>query len=428
MRFRTSLLLALVFLTTSLAFTQNTTFGPVAKVTPTGGFGYEPSFVADHFGNIFATAHKENWQLVLAPDLNSPTYTRSMSWAWNSTDGGKTWPDISGLTALSLEQHQFGDEGDMALDDANHLYYVDTNVVDDTFTRWSVQGLGRVTLDITRPVIPTMQAVDDRPWITAYGDGHVFYFGNQGDKVTYPLGQGTGDGFGPGRYTVYRSLDGGATFDPFGYTLKDSGWCRPASDHRVGLVYAVCGNDGGSDDVFSPINPKGTLYSYVSRDDGHTFHRAVVGSYQALDSSTSWPSVMVAPDGTVWAIFVDAHQLECSTDITGATTCDPDSNRIMLYQSTDQGNSWKGKDITPRPGRYRYAWLALSPDGSPWQKPQLVSLDQNNPVAAAGTEPPGDYMGSYFLPDSTLGVIWTRRELSVPGASVERSIYFARSQ
>jgi hypothetical protein len=142
--------------------------------------------------------------------------------------------------------------------------------------------------------------------------------------------------------------------------------------------------------------------------------------------------------------------MECTTDITG-TTCDPDSNRIMLYQSTDQGHTWKSKDITPRAGRYRYAWLALSPDGSklgvgvyytpdsttfpwrvygailnPWQKPQLVSLDDNNPVAPAGSEPPGDYMGSYFMPSGSLGVIWTRRELSV-GVTLERSIYFARS-
>jgi hypothetical protein len=42
--------------------------------------------------------------------------------------------------------------------------------------------------------------------------------------------------------------------------------------------------------------------------------------------------------------------------------------------------------------------------------------------SAPGTEPSGDYMGSYFLPDGMLGVIWTRRELPVPGASIERSI------
>jgi hypothetical protein len=447
--------LFIALLLTASALAQKTTFGPAVKVTPTGGFGYEPSFVADNYGNIFATAHKENWQLVLAPDVNSPTASRSMSWTWNSTDGGQSFPDIQGLTPLSIEQHEFGDEGDMTLDDAGHLYFVDTNVADDTFVRWKINGLGNVTLEATRPLVPAAQFVDDRPWIIAHGDGHVFYFGNEGDKVTYPLGT-SGSGCGPGRYTVYPSLDGGNTFNSLGCTLPDSGWCRPASDHRAGMhiVYAICGNDGGSDDVSSPTNPNGTLYSYVSKDDGATWHRYVIGSYQALDSSFSWPTPYVAADGTVWALYVDAHQLECSTDITGATTCDPDSNRMMLYQSIDQGQTWKGKDITPMPGRYRYAWLAVSRDGSklgvgtyytpnsttndwrvygavfnPWQKPQLVSLDQNNPVAPAGAEPPGDYMGSYFLPDGTLGVIWTRRELAVPDvATVERSIYFARSR
>jgi len=448
------LLLLTFILTTFLALAsgQNSTpFGAPVKVTPTGGFGYEPSFVVDRFNNLFATAHKENWQLVLAPDVNSPTYTRSMSWAWLSVNRGQNWGNIPGLTALSIEQHEFGDEGDMALDDADHLYYVDTNVADDTFTRWKSNGLGNITLETTRPLVPAAQFVDDRPWITAHGDGHVFYFGNEGDKVTYPLGT-QGIGCGPGRYTVYPSTDGGNTFNPLGCTLPDSGWCRPASDHRAGmhLVYAVCGNDGGSDDVFSPINPKGTLYSYVSTDDSKSWKRYVVGSYKALDSTFSWPSVVVAPDGTLWAVYVDAHQLECSTDETGATTCNPDSNRIMLYQSADQGKTWKGKDITWRPGRYRYAWLSVNGDGSklgigvyyrpdnsqpwrvygaifkPWQRLQLTSLDEQNPVAPATAEAPGDYMGSYFLTDGTLGVIWTRRVLSL-GTTLERDIYFARS-
>ena len=108
--------LVIVTLLAPRSFAQgNVTFGPPVKVTPPDGFGYEPSFVVDRFGNIFATAHKENWQLLLAPDANSPTFTRSMSWAWLSVDGGNTWGDIPGLTPLSIEQHQFGDEGDMAL-------------------------------------------------------------------------------------------------------------------------------------------------------------------------------------------------------------------------------------------------------------------------------------------------------------------------
>src|SRR5437762_1292501 len=107
-----------------------TRFGAPVRVTPPMGFGYEPTVLVDAFGNIWSTAHKENWQLAVAPDTNSPTQSRSMSWAWVSVDGGQSFVDPPGLTPLSVEQHEFGDEGDMALDDAGHLYYVDTIVVD----------------------------------------------------------------------------------------------------------------------------------------------------------------------------------------------------------------------------------------------------------------------------------------------------------
>ena len=437
------------------------TFNAPVQVTPDPGKGYEPSMVVDRFGNIFATAHKENWQLVLGPDPNSPTQTRSMSWAWTSVNGGKTFGNIPGLTTLSLEQHEFGDEGDMALDDADHLYYVDTNVADDTITRWNVTGPGTsyMTIDYTRPLIPSMQLVDDRPWVTAHGDGHVFYIGNEGDKVTYPFGQGQGSGFGPGRYTVYSSYDGGLNFDSRGYTLRDSGWCRPEADHRPGSKYVlvVCGNDGGSNDVYTPNNPKGSLYAYVSSDDGHTFERYNVGSYQSFDNTFSWPTVAIGPDGTFWALYVDAGQLDpttCGTDPFGVTSCDPTSNRLVLYRSTDNGKTWKSQNITPLLGRYRYGWIALSKDGkrigigvyykpsdatTPWrvygaiwtpgQKPVLVSLDQQNPVASATSEPPGDYMNSYFNPDGTLNVIWTRTDPPVGGlVNLSRTILFAKSK
>lgn len=421
-----------------------TSFGTPVKLTPTGGGGYEPATVAG-FGDIFVTAHKENAEDALAPDSGSQSGTRSSSWAWASFDGGKTFSDIPGLP-LNLENRQVGDEGDFAFDDAGHLYFVDTNIADNNLTRWTVRpgGASGVSLDFTRPVIPTAQAVDDRPWITAHGNGYVFYFGNEGDKVTYPLGQGA-PGSGPGRYTVYRSTNGGLTFDPTGYTLPDSGWCRPAADHTPGspYVYAVCTNDGGSNDLTDncPCDP-GTIWAYVSADNGQTFSRYKVGNYEALDSTGSWPIVQVAPDGSLYALYIDSTKLDANNN--------PIGNKVLLFHSEDHGKTWSQQNITPMPGRYHYSWLSVSPDGKylgvglyyrpdntqPWfvygsvfkpgQKPALTRIDPI-PVAPPDREASGDLMGCSFNSDDSLNVVYTRDVITVPHATLFRDIYFARS-
>jgi hypothetical protein len=93
----TTLALAFCLPAASGAAARGVQFGSPVKVTPDLGYGYEPAVYVDHYGNVFATAHKENWQLVLGADINSPTYTRSMSWAWVSSDRGQTFKDLPGL-------------------------------------------------------------------------------------------------------------------------------------------------------------------------------------------------------------------------------------------------------------------------------------------------------------------------------------------
>lgn len=396
------------------------------RVTPENGHGYEPTLLVDKYGNAFATAHKENIQLAISPDPNSPDGLRSMSWMWWSVDKGQTWGNAPGLTLLSLQDQQPGDEGDLTLDDAGHIYFVDTYLADITITRWTTNGLGQVFFDFTRPVLPSPEA-DDRPWITAHGDGHVFYFSNDVTKAV--------DG---GRYRVHPSYDGGVTWDVQGKILPDSGWCRPAADHRPGsqLVYAVCTNDSG------------LLYSYVSTDDGQSWTRYTIGTYNDADGTQSYPSVQVAPDGTVWATYLDSDDI-------GAGGI-PNTNRLYLFCSKDQGKTWTRQEITPVRGRYEYAWLAVSPDGRKlglgvyfrpnntfdWRvaggvwnaggkldAKNFVSLDPEHPVSPADhTGAPADYLGSYFFPDGKLGVVWTRYVLWTDAATLTRDIYFIRQR
>jgi hypothetical protein len=201
-------------------------------------------------------------------------------------------------------------------------------------------------------------------------------------------------------------------------------------------VYAFCTDDAGK------------LYSYVSTDDGKSFQRYEVGTYNDADGTQSYPLVDVAPDGTIWALYVDSDNL----DADGI----PITNRIYLFKSTDQGKTYAKQEITPVRGRYQYAWLAISPDGKKlglgiyyrpnadfaWEMAAVtwnaggkldprtfLSVDKDHPVAPKErAEPPGDYTGSYFFPDGKFAVVWTRTVLWTDAATLTRDIYFARQR
>jgi hypothetical protein len=436
-------------------------FGAPVQITPAGGGGYEPGIYADRFGNLYSTAHKENWQLALGPDSRSQTQTRSMSWTWWSSDGGKTWKNLP-MGPAEMRNHEFGDEGDMAFDDRDNLYFVDTTVADITLTSWHI-GQNGPEFTYNTPVVGTGNPVDDRPWVTAHLNQHVFYFANEGDKRSYPAGStSAGPGSGPGRYTVYRSTDGGQSFDRTGVTLDDSGWCRPAAAHNSKFVYAICTNDGGADDAVhnagEPGYEKGTIWSYVSPDDGLTWYRHRVTGYNAKDSWFTYPNLEVARDGSLWAFYLDGQTPKCEDN-----QCTPTSARMVVMHSTDNGKHWTTYDATPAGAQakwqYRYAWMAVSKDsktlglavfGRPYdatvgadkqaawrvygsvfragQRPALVSLDQKHPVSPAGfSSPPGDFLMSSFDTHGKFHAAWTRvvTTADTPAASayVYRDIY-----
>jgi hypothetical protein len=349
----------------------------------------------------------------------------------------------------------FGDEGDVAHDDAGHIYFVDTKVVDNSFTRWKAIGNGaaKITEEFTTPAMGTVQPVDDRPWIIAHGDGVVQYLGNEGDKVSG----------GGGRYLSYVSHDGGQTFPNVGTVLPDSGWCRPAADHRKDskLLYVVCTNDSGADDVVTNEGQtgftKGTLWSYVSEDDGATFTRYRVDGYNGNDNTGNtrniqWPMVAVDGKGVVYALYIDNDttgqcQLCGQPVATGVTIT---GNHLLLYRSTNHGQTWQKREITPKPGLYHYSSMDVTPEGkigvsfysamdskSPWyvyggvaasfDSPfGFTSLAPKQPVLGAGIESSAlaDLFQCAFGPDRQLNVVWEANGIDPNGLKTD--IYFAR--
>jgi hypothetical protein len=451
------------------------TFGtPVRLPTFKSCGGYEPGISLDRFGNIFVTAHKQNHCDAVADDPSAPIGVRAQSWMWTSTDG-VNWNDMPGLDNLLADPATLdvGDEGDIALDDANHFFFVDTKVVDDSFTRWTVTGAGTSNMvqDIHRPVIPSLMPIDDRPWVTAHGATTVLYAGNEGDKDSYDVGSTANGCTGPvtppavgqqaagGRYTVFMSHDAGNTFNPVGCTLPDSGWCRPAADHTPGslYLYMVCTNDAGADDnVNSQGDPGftvGTLWAYVSADDGNSWTRHKVDNYNSnlpgggSSGDITWPAVKVAANGYVYALFANPITDASRTKI-GTT--------LNLYRSVDHGTTWQRQNVTPaNAGLIRYSWMDVSGDGHTVGVGYFTHATINgNWHVYAGTEnvfggtvhyslvdpvevaPGGDFaFGDFFEvgfdPLGRLDVVYTRCTDLVPGDDTtdcfNSDIYFARS-
>ena len=425
--------------------------------------GYEPSITVDRFNNVVVTAHKQNHTLVASPDARSATGVRSQSWLWTSKDG-KTFTDMPGLTPLQEQNAEFGDEGDLARDETGHIYFVETNVTDNSFSRYKAAGNGQLALETTRPVGPFGEPVDDRPWIAAHGDGVVMYIGNQGDKVSYPagtIGGGDGDAYGPGRYTVYMSYDHGDTFDPIGITLADSGWCRPAADHRAGskLLYVLCTNDGGADDTTTnagdPGYTQGTLWSYVSKDDGKTWSRFRMGGYDAKDKVSTYPSVTIGNDGTVYALYNHSKtkhtQVIPGAEVPETTIDDPVDSHLHLYTSKDNGRTWTDRDVTPAKGMIRYSWVDVAPNGtlgiayyyrptvnSDWYvyaatakpgKAFVASKVSKDKIASKDYGSAfGDFFQIAFGPDSKLNVVWTSQNSDLFAEGLNTDIYFARQK
>ena len=425
--------------------------------------GYEPSITVDRFNNVYVTAHKQNHSLVVSPDSRSALGVRSQSFLWTSKDG-KTFTDMPGLTPLQEQNLEFGDEGDLAADDTGHVYFVDTNVTDDSFSRYRATGNGKLALETTRPVGPFGEGVDDRPWIAAHGDGVVLYAGNQGDKATYPAGQG-GDGtaYGPGRYTVYMSYDHGDTFDPLGITLNDSGWCRPGADHRPGSkdLYVLCTNDGGANDVQENAGEKpfdkGTLWAYSSHDDGKTWSRSKMGTYDAAaEGNSTYPSLSVGKDGTVYALY-NASRTEHSQILPGGVPDpatgidDPVDSHLFLYVSKDKGRTWTSKEVTPKKGIIRYTWLDVAPDGTvgiayyyraskaeDWYvyaatakpgKPFVANRVSTTKIASKDYGSAfGDFFQVAFGPDSKLNVAWTVQNEDLGFEGLNTDIYYAKQK
>ncbi len=248
---------------------------------PEGVIGYEPSLAVDSTGAMFYTAHKDlEWE---------NTWDYLASWWFISTDGGKTWRDpadpIWNAPVVGMKYVWAGDEGDIAIDAQDYIYYCDTILVDNNFHVFSNGG---DTWEYSREQGSTL--LDDRPWLTAQGDGILHYLGNNGVSVVNPT---TGD---VGRVWYYKSADGGMTWT-VGEVMV-GGWATiDAERHGEHVYVAQVSSDGGEQKIIM----------YTSDDEGESWADAVdVGPLERNGVGEGMPTVFHGSNGVVYVIWQDS--------------------------------------------------------------------------------------------------------------------------
>lgn len=350
-------------------------FEAPVQVNPDGE-GFEPSLRVGPEGNVYIAAARG----FLAGDegeLASPV--------WRSSDGGAKWHPLQ--TPLGQRDRLKAIEGDLAVDGAGNVYFLDTWGGDSVLTTWAADGSFRSL----RPLHGTL-GLDDRPWLAAQGDGILYALANSVAPLPPPAGPTA-----PARFWLYASLDGGATWT-LGSGFAAGGYCHvAASPTEPGVVAVACigppaGVNPGRSDPFVDV--------HVSADHGATWRSSQV-SASPRDPAGAFPSIAIGPDGRIAATWVEA-----------------DGRIGVAVQATD---GWVRLDIAPD-GDVASPWVATGPNGSLAVAAYAAGesgwrLDAWRHVGAAwmhavadegplGELPPADFFQCAFAPDGLLHIAY----------------------
>jgi hypothetical protein len=282
--------------------------------------GYEPSIAVDSTGALYYTAHKN------LDDKSSWDYLAS--WFFVSTDNGRSWfsPDEPFPIGKKWQTY-LGDEGDIAVDAQDNVYFVDTYLLDNHLHVWSNQGQWEYSERIQKSA-----GLDDRPWVAAQGNQIVHYLGNNAVEVA------------GGRYWYYRSTNGGRTWVTKGDPVPGNGWAHIDAERNGNHAYIISESEvGGPADILM----------YISEDQGVNWNWNNPVKIAHRDGpGRQYPIVSAAEDGLVWALWNDA------------TNGRENGNNVYVGRSTDYGQTWEYWNITPFQSYMDYPTINGGPDGS----------------------------------------------------------------
>ena len=330
------------------------------------GVGYEPSLSIDSKGNMQITAHKDlRWGGEGSPlppplstdpglwyacsDGDSTSWDYWASWFWISTNNGSNWTHGDGFEPtpgnmlfanyLAGGSECLGDEGDIAVDANDVIYYLDTTLEDNWWHRFTEGGESYEMGSCQR--MNTM-AADDRPWVAAQGDGIIHYLGNSGTSPPECS-------LDSGRYWYYRSVNGGNSFSQC-YSMP-GGWSTISSQKHGPYVFVAQENaDSGSGTVQIRISDDYGEGTGPGPSDGSWQEPVELGPRNG-NCPEGYPVVNNNEGGTVAVVWAD-----CPSGDIG-----PWALRVAV--SYDNGSNWSSWNATPfERGISMYPFVSISED------------------------------------------------------------------
>nr|MBC8517949.1 hypothetical protein [Euryarchaeota archaeon] len=331
------------------------------------GVGYEPSLSIDSMGNMQITAHKDlRWggedspiPFILDPDDPGLWYACSdgdstswdywASWFWVSTNNGSNWThgDSFGPTPGNMLQANYlaggseclGDEGDIAVDANDIVYYLDTTLEDNW---WHVFSDGGATYESGVCDRMNTMAADDRPWVAAQGDGIIHYLGNSGASPPECS-------LDSGRYWYYHSENGGNSFSQC-YSMP-GGWSTISSQKHGPYVFVAQEDaDTNSGTVQIRISDEYGRGTGPGPSDG-TWAAPVDLGPRFGNCPEGYPVVNNNEAGTVAVVWGD-----CPNGGTGSWA-------LRVAVSYDNGTNWSSWNATPFDrGINMYPFVSISED------------------------------------------------------------------
>ena len=340
----------MAFAGASAALAAPFAFGPASYVDSSGSLaGGEPVLATDPIHHTIIYSSHEGTTHIYRVGLPAETtflwlgsYRNQVN-NWTSSDGGKTWQQVSllgsGFTNLPIQNTGFSDP-DLTEDAGGRLYNTGIDLANDALFS---SADGGKTWDRG-----TAQCHDgDRPWLAGGKKDEVFMATNAEQAR--------------GGHQIFQSTDGGQT-------CSQTGIPDPKGNGKI--LY-----DKTRDMLVEPIQPGNQLGVGTWKRGDPAFKQHIAVKSITGGTYAHWPSIALDDKGGLYMVWDnDPRQKGTSGGCDSAQT--PAPNQVQMIYSPDLGEHW-GKPVTiaaPAGQRVLWPWMVAGDAG----KVNVVWYQTNN--------------------------------------------------